>query len=80
VSFLRHCDAVIGHDVESPEPAQITFGRFDTVTSTRFAGRLTGGIRGSELVVFEEGSHAPNFECVDEFNRKTLAFLLQHTA
>ena len=83
-SFLQHSDAVIAHDAEAQlgkigAPTQITFGRHDMVTSTRFAKHMTGAIRGSELLIFEEASHAPIFESVDEFNRKTLAFLLRHT-
>jgi len=79
-SFLRQSNAVIGHDVEKqlPQitaPTQITFGRHDIVTSTRFADRMTIAIRNSELVVFENCSHAPMYENVEEFNAKTLQFL-----
>jgi len=59
-------------------PTQITFGRRDVVTSTRFADRMTGAIRGSELLIFEGCSHAPIYEKVEEFNQKTLAFLQRH--
>jgi pimeloyl-ACP methyl ester carboxylesterase len=45
------------------------------VTSTRFADRMTGNIRGSELLIFEGCAHAPIYEKVEEFNQKTLAFL-----
>lgn len=81
--FLRQSDAVLTHDVEShlgrvSAPTQITFGRHDQLTSTRFAERLTSGIRGSELVIFEDCSHAPIYENVAEFNEKTLAFLQRH--
>ncbi|HKT22976.1 MAG TPA: alpha/beta hydrolase [Terriglobales bacterium] len=79
-SFLRQSNAVITHEVEDQlsqiaAPTQITFGRHDMVTSTRFADRLTGAIRNSELVVFEESSHAPMYESVEEFNERTLQFL-----
>lgn len=82
-SFLQHSNAVIAHDVEAQlgkitAPTQITFGRHDQVTSTRFADRMTSNIRGSELVIFEGSSHAPIYEQVDEFNQKTLAFLRRH--
>jgi pimeloyl-ACP methyl ester carboxylesterase len=82
-SFLQHSKAVIVHDVEAQlskitAPTQITFGRHDQVTSTRFADRMTSNIRGSELVIFEASSHAPIYEQVDEFNQKTLAFLQRH--
>ena len=76
---------MIAHDVAEqlgriPVPTQITYGRRDAVTSTRFADRLTGAIRGSELLIFEECSHAPIYEKVGEFNQRTLAFLQRHAA
>ena len=79
-AFIRTSDAVIAHDVQGVlgkirAPTQITFGRCDMVTSTRFADSLTNNIRGSELLIFEGCSHAPIYEKVDEFNQKTLSFL-----
>ena len=59
-------------------PTQITFGRHDQVTSLRFAEPLTNAIENSELVIFEDCSHAPIYENVEEFNQKTLAFLQNH--
>lgn len=81
-SFLRQSNAVITHNVETQlsqitAPTQITFGRYDMVTSTRFADRMTSAIRNSELAVFENCSHAPMYENVEEFNEKTLQFLLR---
>ena len=83
-AFLRHSDAVIAHDIgdrlgKITSPTQITFGRYDMVTSTRFADPLMSGIGGAELVVFEGCAHAPIYEKVEEFNEKTLAFLQRHT-
>lgn len=82
-AFLQQSNAVTAHDVEAQlgrisAPTQITFGRHDLLTSTRFANRMKGGIRGSELKVFEECSHAPIYENVEEFNQTTLAFLQRH--
>jgi pimeloyl-ACP methyl ester carboxylesterase len=82
-SFIQQSDAVITHDAEGQlgkitAPTQITFGRFDQVTSTRFADRLKHGIRHSELLVFEGCSHAPLYEKVEEFNGKTLQFLQRY--
>jgi 3-oxoadipate enol-lactonase len=79
-AFLRQSDAVIAHDVEAQlgriqAPTQITFGRRDVVTSTRFAARLHESIAGSEVVVFEDCAHAAIYENVAEFNIRTLAFL-----
>jgi pimeloyl-ACP methyl ester carboxylesterase len=52
----------------------------DVVTSTRFAGPLTEGIKDSELVVFEGCAHAPIYENIAEFNAKTIGFLLRQAA
>jgi pimeloyl-ACP methyl ester carboxylesterase len=79
-AFIRQSDAVIAHDAEAQlakihAPTQITFGRHDVVTSTRFADRLKSGIKNSELYIFEDCSHAPLYENVAAFNEKTIAFL-----
>ena len=79
-AFLRQTEAVLGHDVEAPlgrigAPTQLTFGRFDLVTSTRFAPALTDGIKGAELVVFEHLSHLGLHEDAPGFNETTLEFL-----
>jgi pimeloyl-ACP methyl ester carboxylesterase len=79
-AFLQESNAVIAHDCSAQlgkitAPTQITFGRHDALTSTRFADQMTGGIPGSEVLIFEECAHAPIYEKVEEFNQKTLAFL-----
>jgi pimeloyl-ACP methyl ester carboxylesterase len=79
-AFVQESDAVISHDAEAQlgkirAPTQITFGRHDMVTSTRFAERLKNGIKNSALHIFENCSHAPLYEDVPAFNEKTLAFL-----
>jgi 3-oxoadipate enol-lactonase len=84
-AFLQQSNAVIAHDVEArlgriTAPTLITFGRHDLVTSTRFADGMKNNIRGSELLIFEGCAHAPIYEKVEEFNQKTLAFLLRHAA
>jgi pimeloyl-ACP methyl ester carboxylesterase len=81
--FIQQSNAAIAHDVEAQlgritAPTQITFGRHDVVTSTRFADRLTSSIRNSELLIFEHSSHAPIYDNVEEFNQRTLAFLQRH--
>ena len=82
-SFMQQSNAVIAHDAEAQlgritAPTQITFGRHDMATSTRFADPMKQGIRNSELLIFEGCSHAPIYEKVEEFNQKTLAFLQRH--
>jgi pimeloyl-ACP methyl ester carboxylesterase len=81
--FIQQSNAVLAHDVEAhlgriAAPTQITFGRHDQLTSTRFADRLKRGIRNSELLIFEGCAHAPLYENVAEFNQKTLGFLQRH--
>jgi 3-oxoadipate enol-lactonase len=82
-AFMRQSRAVIAHDAESQlskiqAPTQITFVRYDMVTSTRFADPLKQHIQQAELVIFEGCAHAPIYEKVDEFNQTTLAFLKRH--
>jgi 3-oxoadipate enol-lactonase len=82
-AFIQESDAVMTHDVDAQlgkirAPTQITFGRHDTVTSTRFAPRLNSGIKNSELYIFDDCSHAPLYENVPAFNERTLAFLRKH--
>ncbi len=50
-AFLRQSEAVIEHDAEPAlarvrGPTQITFGRDDLVTSTRFSGTMKNGFGG----------------------------------
>lgn len=83
-AFMQQSNAVLTHNAEAQlaritAPTLITFGRYDMVTSTRFAERMNGGIRNSELLIFEESAHAPIYQQVEEFNRKTLQFLERHT-
>jgi 3-oxoadipate enol-lactonase len=82
-AFIRQSNAVIAHDADGQlgrisVPTQITFGRHDQVTSTRFADRLKTGIKQSEMAIFETCSHAPIYEQVADFNQRTLAFLAKH--
>ena len=84
-AFLRQSDAVLAHDATSvlgqiQAPTQVTFGARDVVTSTRFASPLTEAIKDTELVVFEDCSHATIYENVTDFNAKTLDFLLRHSS
>ena len=83
-AFIRQSNAVIAHDCESQlgkikAPTQITFGRQDMVTSTRFADRMKIIIKNSELLIFEDCSHAGLYEKTEEFNQKTSEFLKRHS-
>ena len=79
-AFMRQSNSVIAHDASSQlarisAPTQITFGRRDVATSTRFADALRNGIKNSEMIVFETCAHTAIYESVSEFNEKTLSFL-----
>jgi len=79
-AFLQQTEAVLAHDAEAQlgriiAPTQVTFGRWDLVTSTRFAPPLTEGIKHADLFIFEHLSHAGLHEDAEEFNRVTLEFL-----
>jgi 3-oxoadipate enol-lactonase len=79
-AFILQSGAAIAHDATAVlasiiAPTQLTFGRYDMVTSTRFAQPLTQAIPASELHVFADCSHAPIYENVAAFNEVSLAFL-----
>jgi pimeloyl-ACP methyl ester carboxylesterase len=81
-AFLAQTEAALAHDATSAlreigVPTLMTFGAHDLVCSTRFAEPLKRGIGGSELVVFDELSHAGLHQDPETFNRATLEFLLR---
>jgi pimeloyl-ACP methyl ester carboxylesterase len=81
-AFLGQTEAALAHDVspvlgEIGVPSLITVGAHDLVCSARFAERLNSRIGGSELVVFDQLSHAGLHEDPETFNRATLDFLLR---
>jgi pimeloyl-ACP methyl ester carboxylesterase len=83
-AFMLQSNAVAAHDVEAQleritAPTLVTFGRHDALTSVRFADPLRTRIRRSELFVFEGCAHAPLYENVNEFNQRTLQFLVRQT-
>jgi pimeloyl-ACP methyl ester carboxylesterase len=82
-AFLAQTEAVLGHDCaptlgDIKAPTLITYGAEDQVTSTRFLEPLSNGIADSEVVVFDNVSHAALHEDAEAFNRATLDFLSRH--
>jgi 3-oxoadipate enol-lactonase len=83
-ALLRQSGAVLAHDAREAlpsiqAPTLVTFGQRDQCTSTRFAAPLTDGIADTELIVFDNCSHAPIYEDVEGFNGATLDFLQRHS-
>ena len=83
-AFMRQSNAVMAHDASAQlkhisAPTQITVGSIDQVCSTRFAVPMKEQIRGAELLVFKGCAHAHIYEQVEEFNQKSLQFLLRHS-
>src|SRR5678815_5961778 len=83
-AFNQNVGAVITHDVDSQlnnisAPTLVTFGRYDLITSLRFAEPIRSKIPNTEMIVFEDASHTPIYEKVDEFNQRTIAFLESHS-
>ncbi|HSE20110.1 MAG TPA: alpha/beta hydrolase [Pyrinomonadaceae bacterium] len=83
-AFNQNVEAVITHDVESQlnkisAPTLVTFGRYDLITSLRFAEPIRSKIPNTEMIVFEDASHTPIYEKVEEFNQRTMTFLKNHS-
>ena len=79
-AFLAQTEAAMGHDCshvlgDIGVPTLVTVGAHDLVCSQRFAEPISKAISGSELVVFNDLSHAGLHEDPETFNRTTLDFL-----
>ena len=79
-NFLAQSDAVLTHDATTRladigARTQITYGRWDLITSTRFLAELTAAIPHAQSHVFEDCSHVALHENPSAFNEVTLAFL-----
>jgi 3-oxoadipate enol-lactonase len=84
-AFMQQSNAVLAHHVEPhlakiKAPTLITFGRYNLITSVRYAVPMQRSIPSTELIIFENASHGPIYEIPDEFNQKTLAFLKKHSS
>lgn len=60
---------------EIKKPTLIIWGRQDGLIPVADAYIFNKGIAGSELVIFDECGHVPQFEKAAEFNKKVLEFL-----
>jgi pimeloyl-ACP methyl ester carboxylesterase len=79
-AFVAQCDACITHNtldrLDAIEvPTLITVGKQDILTPLHYAQGMHERIKGSKLVVFDEGGHAHHWERRDDYNARTLSFL-----
>ena len=58
-------------------PTLITVGSFDLATPVEYALQVKNEISQSEMVVWQNGGHLHNVENPQEFNIKTLEFMLR---
>ena len=63
---------------EIATPTQIIWGRHDKLVDVSCATTQHAGIKGSELVIFEDVGHVPMIEAPAETARHHLAFLAKH--
>lgn len=60
---------------EIKKPTLIIWGRQDGILPVADAAAFNKGIAGSELVIFDQCGHVPQFEKAADFNRTVLGFL-----
>jgi pimeloyl-ACP methyl ester carboxylesterase len=82
-AFMAQCDACISHDtldrLDSIKiPALIAVGDEDIFTPIHFSQDIVKKIRNSELYMIKGSGHTHHWEKLDEFNKKTLSFMLMN--
>ncbi len=74
-SIKRKEDYLNTRLAEIKKPTLIIWGKQDGLLPVADAYTLNKGITGSELVVFDQCGHVPQFEKAADFNKKVLEFL-----
>lgn len=74
-SIKRKEDFLNTRLAEIKKPTLIIWGKQDGLLPVADAYTLNKGITGSELVVFDQCGHVPQFEKSSDFNKKVLEFL-----
>lgn len=74
-SIKRREDFLDAHLGEIKKPTLVVWGRQDGLLPLVDGEKFNKGIIGSQLVVFENCGHAPQFEKALDFNRRVLDFL-----
>lgn len=72
----QYADEYFDDEVKAlKHPTLIIWGKQDGITPVTEGERLKKDIAGSELVIFDQAGHAPQFEKAADFNKKLLEFL-----
>ena len=74
-SIKRKEDFLNTHLSQIKKPTLIIWGKQDGLLPAADAYTFNKGIQGSELVIFDDCGHVPQFEKAAEFNKKILEFL-----
>ncbi len=74
-SIKRNEDFLDARLGEIKKPTLIIWGKQDGLLPVADAERFNKGIAASELVIFDQTGHVPQFEKAAEFNKTVLAFL-----
>jgi pimeloyl-ACP methyl ester carboxylesterase len=82
-AFQAQCDACTSHDTVGrlnliQAPTLVTVGDRDIFTPMHYSERITKEISDAELLVFEGSGHTHHWDSLQEYNRKTLDFLLKN--
>ncbi|OGV71778.1 MAG: hypothetical protein A3K19_06770 [Lentisphaerae bacterium RIFOXYB12_FULL_65_16] len=81
-AFASQCEACITHDTLDElgcitQPALLTVGSADIFTPLHLSEAIHNRLPKSELFVLKGFGHAHHWETLEEFNRKTLDFLVK---
>jgi len=74
-SIMRREDFLNDHLAEIKKPTLIIWGKQDGLLPVADAYTFNKGIAGSELLIFDQCGHVPQFEKAADFNKAVLAFL-----
>ncbi|MBB6670690.1 alpha/beta fold hydrolase [Cohnella nanjingensis] len=82
-AFRAQCDACVSHRTQGRlgaigVPTLITAGDRDIFTPLALSQAIAEEIGHAELAVFEGSGHTHHWDRLDDFNNRTLAFLLRH--
>ncbi|GGG16747.1 alpha/beta fold hydrolase [Paenibacillus abyssi] len=82
-AFQAQCDACTSHNTvgrlsQISVPTLVTVGDKDIFTPLHYSERIAKEIPGAQLLVYEGSGHTHHWDRLQDYNRETLDFLLQH--